>query len=76
MPRLPVVDGRSVIRALERAGFHVIRTKGSHHFLRRDGAAIRSVTVPVHRNRDLPPGTLRAVIDQAGLSVEAFIALL
>jgi len=76
MPRLPIVDGRQALRALERAGFQIIRPKGSHHFVRRTGASVRSVTIPVHGNRDLAPGTLRAIIDQAGLSVEEFIALL
>jgi predicted RNA binding protein YcfA (HicA-like mRNA interferase family) len=76
MPKLPAVDGRQVIRALEREGFQIVRTKGSHHFLRKDGASRRSVTVPVHGNRDLAPGTLRAIIDQAGLSVEEFMDLL
>ncbi len=76
MPKLPAVDGRQVIRALERTGFQVVPTKGSHHFLREDASSRRSVTVPVHGSRDLAPGTLRAIIDQAGLSVEEFMDLL
>jgi hypothetical protein len=31
MRALPALSGRAVIAALERAGFEVIRTKGSHH---------------------------------------------
>ena len=31
---LPALPGRAVTTALERAGFEVVRTKGSHHFLR------------------------------------------
>jgi predicted RNA binding protein YcfA (HicA-like mRNA interferase family) len=34
MRALPALSGRAVIAVLERAGFEVIRTKGSHHFLR------------------------------------------
>jgi hypothetical protein len=34
MRALPALRGRAVIAALERAGFEVIRTKGSHHFPR------------------------------------------
>ena len=76
MARLPAINGRQALRALEKAGFELVRTKGSHHFMRRHGVNPRSVTVPVHGNRDLTPGTLRAIIDQAGLSVEEFIGLL
>jgi len=75
MPRLPVVTGRDTRKALEKAGFVVIRVKGSHHFMRRPGDS-KGVPVPIHGSRDLPPGMLRAIIDQAGLSVDEFIALL
>jgi len=38
--KLPSLRGREVIAALERAGFEVIRIKGSHHYLRHpDGRA-------------------------------------
>jgi predicted RNA binding protein YcfA (HicA-like mRNA interferase family) len=33
MTRLPAAKPRDVIRALERAGFVVIRTSGSHHHM-------------------------------------------
>jgi hypothetical protein len=33
MTRLPRLTGKEVIDALNKAGFQVIRTKGSHHFL-------------------------------------------
>jgi predicted RNA binding protein YcfA (HicA-like mRNA interferase family) len=36
----------------------------------------RTVTVPVHSGRDLKPGTLRAIIRQAGFTVEEFKELL
>jgi len=53
MKSLPALPGRAVITALERAGFEVIRTKGSHHFLRHRNDPGRQTVVPVHRN-DLP----------------------
>jgi len=40
------------------------------------GPPTRGVSVPVHRNKTLPKGTLRAIISEAGLTVEEFIALL
>lgn len=46
MSDFPSVNGRELINALEKAGFEVIRIKGSHHFLKHpDG---RRTSVPVH----------------------------
>jgi len=74
--RLPAVDGRSVVRALERAGFTVVRTAGSHVRLVHSADPSRQTTVPVHKGRDLPRGTLRDIIAQAGMTVDEFLELL
>lgn len=74
--RLPVANGRQVVRALGNAGFLVDRVVGSHHVMTIPGDPTRTVTVPVHSGRDLKPGTLRSIIKQAGLSVEDFTKLL
>lgn len=74
--RLPAVSGKRVIRALAKAGFIVERIVGSHHILMHPGDLSRTVTVPVHGSRDLKPGTLRSIIRQTGLTVEAFTELL
>lgn len=34
MNRLPRIRGRDLLKALQRAGFEVVRVRGSHHFLR------------------------------------------
>jgi predicted RNA binding protein YcfA (HicA-like mRNA interferase family) len=73
--RLPAVSARSAIAALERAGFVVARTSGSHCRLIHANDPARKVTVPVHGG-DLKRGTLRAIIAQSGLSVAEFTALL
>ena len=75
MRALPALPGRTVVAALERAGFEVIRTKGSHYFLRHGNDPGRQTVVPVHRN-DLPPGTLRAILRQSRLSRAQFLDLL
>lgn len=75
MPKLPVVNGREVIRAVERAGFVFDRQVGSHVSLRHPETRL-SVTVPVHGARDLPVGTLRRIVRDAGLTVEEFRRLL
>ncbi len=73
--RLPAVKPREVLRALERAGFVVARIKGSHHILVHKDDPTRITNVPVHGSRDLPRGTLRDIIKQAGLTVDEFVDL-
>ena len=73
MSQLPRISGRDCIKALQRAGFVVKRQKGSHVVLRRDDPFAQTV-VPDHK--ELDRGTLRAIIRQAGLSVDAFTDLL
>jgi predicted RNA binding protein YcfA (HicA-like mRNA interferase family) len=75
MRGLPALSGRAVVAALQRGGFEVIRTKGSHHFLWHRLDYSRQTVVPVHR-RDLPAGTLRAILRQARLSTAEFLDLL
>ena len=73
MTKLPVVSGSDAVRAFERAGWRQDRQRGSHVVLVRP-AHIASLSVPQHR--ELAPGTLRALIRAAGMSVEEFTALL
>lgn len=73
MSKLPVISGRKCVRALERAGFYLKRQTGSHLILRRD-EPFAQVVVPDHKVLDR--GTLRAIIRQAGLSVDEFVSLL
>ena len=75
MPKLPVASGREVMRALEHAGFVFHRQAGSHVTLWNPGTR-RSATVPVHGAQDLPMGTMRGIIRDAGLTVEEFVRLL
>ncbi|WP_245603973.1 type II toxin-antitoxin system HicA family toxin [Geoglobus ahangari] len=73
--KLPVVSGEDVIKALHKAGFKVVRQKGSHvRMEKRTEEGTIKVTVPLHRS--LKKGTLRIILKQAGLSVEEFIKLL
>ena len=74
MTRLPACTPTAVIRALERAGFFLDHSAGSHRYYRHpDRGGI--VTVPFHR-RELKRGTLLAILKQAGLSRERFLELL
>ena len=72
MPRKPRFKGREVIGALGKAGFQVIRIKGSHHFLRHpDG---RCTVVPVHAGETLGIGLQGKILNDVDMSVEEFCA--
>ncbi|NIL98678.1 MAG: addiction module toxin, HicA family [Planctomycetales bacterium] len=74
MSTLPVVSGRDVINALGKIGYVLDRQRGSHVILRQQDPAHRRLTVPDHK--EISKGTLRAIIRQAGLTVEEFKNLL
>jgi predicted RNA binding protein YcfA (HicA-like mRNA interferase family) len=72
--RLPVVSGAQAVRALGRLGYQVDHQTGSHLILRHETAPHRRLTVPNHK--ELAKGTLRAIIREAGLTVDEFRSLL
>ncbi len=60
MTTFPSITGSSLIRALRKFGFEVIRKKGSHHFLRhKDG---RCTVVPTHRGETIGRGLLAQIL--------------
>ena len=71
---LPSLKDLVVIKALEKAGFQMKRQTGSHVILYKADIK-RPLSVP-HHSKDLPKGTLRAIIRQANLSVDEFLGLL
>lgn len=74
MPKLPALTGNTVISALEKAGFQMMRQKGSHvRIIHADG---RVVTIPVHAGKTIGRGLLRKILRDAELTREEFIALL
>jgi predicted RNA binding protein YcfA (HicA-like mRNA interferase family) len=74
MPHLPVCTPSAVIRVLNRAGFALDHSTGSHRYFRHP-TRTGIVTVPFHR-KDLKRGTLKSILEQAELSTEEFIRLL
>ncbi len=73
MGRLPVLSGPQAVRAFERAGWRQDRQRGSHVVLIKPGH-IASLSIPQHS--ELAPGTLRALIRGAGITVDDFNDLL
>jgi predicted RNA binding protein YcfA (HicA-like mRNA interferase family) len=74
MPKLPAVKPRQIIRFLERSGFILDHTSGSH-FIFYNAVSRRRAVVPQH-NRDVPKGTLTSMLREAGFTREELIAFL
>ena len=70
MPKFPGMNHLDAVRALEKAGFAVIRQ--SKHIIMSDGSRI--LTIP--RNNPINAFTLGGLARDAGLSVEEFRKLL
>ncbi|MBI5214957.1 MAG: type II toxin-antitoxin system HicA family toxin [Ignavibacteriae bacterium] len=73
MSKLPNISGRDCVKALNKIGYFYKRQEGSHIILRRT-EPFSQLVVPDHK--ELDRGTLRAIIRQAGISVEQFTELL
>lgn len=74
MSKLPRISGREAVKALQKLGYEVDHQTGSHIILRHREPPHRRLSVPDHK--ELAKGTLRALIRQAGLTVEEFRRLL
>jgi predicted RNA binding protein YcfA (HicA-like mRNA interferase family) len=74
VPKLPVVSGIEVVKALSKIGYEIDHQTGSHIILRQKEYPHRRLTVPNHK--EIAKGTLRAIIRQCGLTVEQFVELL
>jgi predicted RNA binding protein YcfA (HicA-like mRNA interferase family) len=72
MTKLPVISGNNCIKALQRLGYQVKRTNGSHTWLVCAGRS----PIPVPRHQELGHGILRKIIKSADISVDEFIKLL
>ena len=74
MSVVPQVSGRKVVAALVKIGYEKDRQKGSHIVLRQTAYPHRRLVIPDHK--EIAKGTLRAIIKQAGLTLEEFNELL
>jgi predicted RNA binding protein YcfA (HicA-like mRNA interferase family) len=74
MTKLPRIKAKDLIRALKRAGFDVVRIRGSHHFLQHSDGRVTSV--PVHSGEIIGPGLLATILRDIELSAEEFLDLL
>ena len=71
--KLPTdLSGQELVKVLLRVGFAVNRQRGSHIILRRANPYAR-VVVPDHKR--VRPGTLRKILNEAGVTVEQLLEL-
>jgi len=73
MTKLPSLTGEQIIKALNKAGFQIIRQRGSHKYLRHPDN--RVTVVPVHKGETIGRGLLRKIIHDTELSREDFLDL-
>lgn len=74
MPKFPRLTGQQVIAALRKAGFEVLRIKGSHHFVSHpDG---RRTVIPVHRGEIIGPGLMLKILRDCDIDRKQFLDLL
>jgi predicted RNA binding protein YcfA (HicA-like mRNA interferase family) len=74
MPKLPAISAQKLAKALEKAGFELIRVRGSHHYYY-NSQTDKVAVVPFH-SKDLRKGTLSAILKDANLSVEELLELI
>ncbi len=75
MPKLPSIPARKLLKVLKKAGYAHDRTEGSHFIFFR-AVDKRTVSVPVHKGRDLGKGLLASLLKDADISPEDFMRLL
>ena len=73
MGRLTNVSGKDTARAFEKAGWTRLGQVGSHLVMVKPGLRV-NLSVPQHR--ELSVGTIRALIRNAGMTVDEFVSLL
>jgi predicted RNA binding protein YcfA (HicA-like mRNA interferase family) len=71
--KLPVVSATDVVKAFSKIGYVFSRQRGSHIILV-NRQTRRIVVIP--NRKEIPKGTLRAIISEANMTVEEFVKLL
>ena len=74
MTSFPSLTGKDLLLALKKAGFLIIRVRGSHHFVQHpDG---RSTVLPIHAGESVGPGLISKILRDCELSREQLQKLL
>ena len=75
MPKLPALRAREIIKTLKKLGFFEHRQRGSSHLILKHPNG-RRVSVPVHPSKDVKPGTLRGILEDADIPEDQFLKTL
>ncbi len=73
MGRLNNISGKEAVKAFQRADWQVVGQVGSHVVMSKSGIRA-NLSIPQHK--ELSVGTLRALIRNAGMTVDEFLELL
>ncbi|HKP51067.1 MAG TPA: type II toxin-antitoxin system HicA family toxin [Chloroflexia bacterium] len=73
MSKLGNISGKEAAKAFQKAGWTPVGQVGSHLVLIKKGVRV-NLSIPQHR--ELSVGTLRALIRNAGLTIDEFLQLL
>jgi predicted RNA binding protein YcfA (HicA-like mRNA interferase family) len=68
--KIPRLTAHKIISALRKAGFELIRIKGSHHYLQHPDS--RSTVVPVHAGETIGIGLMNKILDACEMTVDEF----
>jgi predicted RNA binding protein YcfA (HicA-like mRNA interferase family) len=74
MSDLPRPSGTEAKRVFKLAGFVHVRTKGSHHILKKPGHP-STLSIHIHGNKTLRKGLFLSLLQAEGMTVEQFAAL-
>ena len=72
MSRLAPYKGEEVVKAFQRAGWKIARQRSSHIILEMEGHKA-TLSVPVHKGKNVKRGTLRDLIKDARMTVDEFL---
>lgn len=75
IPKLPRIDYRKLVKALQQAGFYSHYQRGSHIHLRHQERDDLRVVIPAGK-RTIAPKTLKTILSQAEMTVEKLVELL
>lgn len=75
MPKLPVVKSKDLVKALRAVGFLEHRQRSTSHLVMKHNDGRRTI-VPMHSNKDIPKGTLLAILKDIQITKEELINLL
>jgi predicted RNA binding protein YcfA (HicA-like mRNA interferase family) len=73
--KLPQVKGNRLVKALQKKGWYIDRSRGSHTIMRNDDKPNTKIVIPIHTS-PIKPGTLSNILKKAEISREELEGLL